>query len=318
MKTKPFFSIIIPLYNKEKFILNTLESVFNQSFSDFEILVVNDCSTDKSLEIIRNLNNSKIKIIEHEINKGLSASRNSGIIDANADYLVFLDADDLLKPNYLEKIKFLIDNFPQAGLFATNYEEVYHKNHAVKPHLGLSEFKKDGIIEDFFLTNLQQPIYCQSSICVRKIVFEKIGLYNEKINYSEDVDFNIRANYNFNLAYSPEKLVQYIMFDDNQITRNSIIGKKTPDFESFEYLTLNNSSIKKYLDVNRYMLANTFKRQGDLVTFKKLKNQIDKNPEISGLNYKQIILLNLPSFVLKIITYTKIFLLKRGIRLTSF
>ena len=318
MITKPFFTVIIPLYNKEKFIENTLKSVFNQTFTDFEILVVNDCSTDKSLEIVKNLDNSKIKIIQHKINKGLSASRNSGIINANADYLVFLDADDLLKPNYFEKIKFLIDNFPQAGLFATNYEEVYHRNYAVKPHLALSEFNKDGIIEDFFLTNLQQPIYCQSSICVRKNVFEKIGLYNEKINYSEDVDFNIRSNYNFKLAYSPEKLVQYIMFDHNQITRNSIIGKKIPDFKSFEHLTLNNSSLKKYLDVNRYMLANTFKRQGDLVTFKKLKNQIDKNPEISGLNYKQIMLLNLPPFVLKIITFTKIFLLKNGIRLTSF
>ena len=81
MKTKPFFSIIIPLYNKEKFILNTLESFFNQTFTDFEILVVNDCSTDKSLKIVKNLDNFKIKIIQHDVNKGLSASRNSGIIN---------------------------------------------------------------------------------------------------------------------------------------------------------------------------------------------------------------------------------------------
>ncbi|MBC7642314.1 MAG: glycosyltransferase [Flavobacterium sp.] len=314
----PFFTVIIPLFNKEKFIEATLKSVLNQSFQDFEILIIDDCSTDNSLEIVKNSEKVKINIIQHAVNQGLSASRNTGINNSKANFLVFLDADDLMKVNYLEKVKSLIDNFPEAGIFATNYEEVYHENHFVNPSLGLSNFEKDGIVEDFFEVSLQQPIYCQSSLCVRKSVFNTIGLYNTKINYSEDVDFNIRANYHFQLAYSPEKLVQYIMFDENQITRNSIIGKQIPDFDSFEYLTENRKSLKKYLDLNRYMLASNFKKQGDLVTFKKLKNGINKDSKISGLNYKQLILLNLPPFILKIITALKLFFLRKGIRLTSF
>ena len=318
MKEKPFFSIIIPLYNKENFIANTLNSVFEQNFQDFEIIIIDDCSTDQSLAIANNIKNEKVTIIKHELNQGLSASRNTGIINAKAEFLVFLDADDLLKINYLDKIKFLINTFPEAGLFATNYEEIYHKKHKVKPYLGLVDFTKDGLIKDFFAVNLKQPIYCQSSICANKIVFETIGMYNTNINYSEDVDFNIRANYNFKLAYSPEKLVQYIMFDSNQITKNSIIGKKIPDFASFEHLAKNNKSLKKYLDVNRYMIASNCKKQGDLATFLKLKNQIDKDPTISGLNNKQILLMKLPSFALKTITYLKLFMLKKGLRFTSF
>ena len=121
----PFFTVIIPLYNKENFVENTIKSIVSQTFYDYEILIINDCSTDKSVEKILPFLNNTIRLIEHSENKGLSATRNTGIKNATSNYITFLDADDLWKPTFLETIHQLIKNFPEAKIFGSNYEEVY-------------------------------------------------------------------------------------------------------------------------------------------------------------------------------------------------
>lgn len=313
-----FFTVIIPLYNKENHIENTLKSVLNQSFTDYEILIIEDCSTDNSKQKAELIISEKIKIIQHEVNKGLSASRNTGIQNASSDYLAFLDADDIWHEKYLEKIFELIQKFPTAHLFATNYTEVYSNDVAVSPSSNLKNFNTDGIVQDFFESNLHQNIYCFSSLCVKKEVFEKIGGFNTMINYGEDVDFNIRANNSFQLAYSNKVLVNVIMFSENKITNSSLKNKTITNFDYYEPLAGSNKSLKKYLDINRYMMASNYKKQNDIINFKKLKSGINKNPKISGLNIKQRILLELPPFALQFISKLKQTLLKKGIRVSSF
>lgn len=313
-----FFTVIIPLYNKENCIENTLKSVLTQTFQDFEIIIIEDCSTDNSKLKVESFGNEKIKIIQHENNKGLSASRNTGILHSNSTYLAFLDADDIWEKKYLEKIHQLTQEFPQAHLFATNYLEVYTNNVRVSPSSNLKNFKNDGIIFDFFESNLHQNIYCPSSLCVMKEVFEKVGYYDSTINYGEDVDFNIRANYSFKLAYSKTALVQNIMFSENKITNSSLKTKTITNFDLYEPLAGTKKSLKKYLDINRYMMASNYKKQNDLNTFKKLKSAIHKDPEISGLNLKQRILLELPPFALQLISKLKLAFLKKGKRFSSF
>lgn len=313
-----FFTVIIPLYNKENHIENTLKSVLNQSFTDYEILIIEDCSTDNSKQKAELIISEKIKIIQHEVNKGLSASRNTGIQNASSDYLAFLDADDIWHEKYLEKIFELTQKFPTAHLFATNYTEVYSNDVAVSPSSNLKNFNTDGIVQDFFESNLHQNIYCFSSLCVKKEVFEKIGGFNTMINYGEDVDFNIRANNSFQLAYSNKVLVNVIMFSENKITNSSLKNKTITNFDYYEPLAGSNKSLKKYLDINRYMMASNYKKQNDIINFKKLKSGINKNPKISGLNIKQRILLELPPFALQFISKLKQTLLKKGIRVSSF
>lgn len=318
MKTNIFLSIVIPLFNKERFVQATINSVLNQTYPNFEIIVVDDCSTDESKTMVEKLASDKIKIVSHHINRGLSASRNTGIKHSQYDFVVFLDADDVLKNNYLDKIVSLITSFPAADLFATNYEHIYSQNFEISKKIETQNYYSDRIIDNFFATNLQQAIYCQSSFCVRKTAFSKIGYYNETINYAEDIDFNIRANLHLKLAYSGEKLVYYVKTDEQRITKKSIVGKTIPDFNSFETLAKNNPQLKKYLDVNRYMLANNFKKEGDLQTFTFLKNQISSNPKISGLTFKQRILLKIPVFVLIILTKLKSKALAKGFENNQF
>ena len=110
----PFLSVIIPLYNKESYIKNTLRSVLEQNFTDFEIIIVNDGSTDNSLEIVSSFKDERIQVI-HQPNSGASSSRNKAIQSAKTQYIAFLDADDFWFPNHLEELVQLIQDFPNCG-----------------------------------------------------------------------------------------------------------------------------------------------------------------------------------------------------------
>lgn len=314
----PVFSVIVPLYNKENFIESTLKSILDQAFTNFEVLVIDDASTDCSLQIVSGIASDKVRIIKHQSNQGLSASRNTGIAAASGHYIAFLDADDRWETNYLETLFSLINQFPKAKLFATKYLEVHSKSVALSPKTRLQNKTENSIVADFFKSSLSQPIYCPSSLCVDKTVFEVIGSYDKQITFGEDVDFNIRANATFQLAYSAIPLVRYTVNSQNQITKSSLKKKIIPDFNSFEILAKKNPSLKQYLDFHRYIFAKMYKMEHDVATYKKLKKGIHKDATISGLNYKQRLLLNAPAAVLRIIPKIKRFLIVRGYRFTTY
>lgn len=112
-------SIVIPLYNKAHTIVNTLNTVFAQTFQDFEVVIVNDGSTDNGVEVIQqHFNDSRIRII-HQKNAGVSAARNRGVDESKGDYIAFLDGDDEWHPDYLSIINDTISKYPQAGMICT-------------------------------------------------------------------------------------------------------------------------------------------------------------------------------------------------------
>ncbi len=310
----PRFSVIIPLYNKENYISKTIESVCAQVFSDFELIIVNDCSTDKSLEIAKQYSDSRITIIEHPKNKGLSASRNTGIANSSGEYLAFLDADDMWKSDFLEKIDFLIKEYDSADLFATNYEVLLKNGKYLSIDFNLTGDRPHGIIANFFESNLTQTTYIPSGLAVNKKVFENIGNYDESITYSEDVDFNIRANANYKMAYHNEPLVIYTMASENQITQSSIKGKKVPDYDYYENLYQGRKDIKKYLDFQRYIKAKLFKLSNDPETYRSLVEKID----FANLTWKQRILVRLPRILLRKVTDFRYFLQRKGIEVNSY
>lgn len=312
----PFFSIIIPLYNKENYIQEALKSILNQRFQDFEIIIVNDCSTDKSLEKAQEINSEKIRFIHHEKNKGLSAARNTGIRTAKAQFVVFLDADDVWKPSFLEKIKVLIDTFPDVSLFATGYFEIYPDKLLMKPSVKSSDLKEDAfhLITDFFERNMGQGLYIHSSLCLNKEIYEKIGFYDENIDFSEDIDFNIRANHYSDLAFYNSEEVGYTIFSENQITTSGIKGKKIPDLNKYADLEKDNPVLKKYIDFERYVLAKHCKLADNKAEFRRLVQSID----FKNLTFSQRILIRMPKIILQGIKKVKVFLLLKGWRITSY
>lgn len=110
-------SVVIPLYNKEHTITRTLGTVLNQTYKDFEVVIINDGSTDNGVSVIQNFStDSRIKII-NQSNQGVSVARNEGVRNATYEYVAFLDGDDEWLPNYLSKMYEAIQKFPNAGLF---------------------------------------------------------------------------------------------------------------------------------------------------------------------------------------------------------
>ena len=115
-------SVVIPLYNKQNCIRETLRSVLNQSYTDFEVLVVDDASTDGSLEVVREFSDKRLRIIEKP-NSGVSATRNAGIATAANEWIAFLDADDIWTSFHLETLVKLHEKFPQAEVLCRQLQQ---------------------------------------------------------------------------------------------------------------------------------------------------------------------------------------------------
>ncbi len=312
----PKFSVIIPLYNKENYVKATVESVLAQDYTDFELLVVNDCSTDNSAKILEQFDDNRIKLLHHQKNQGLSASRNTGIKQAVGEIITFLDADDLWKTNFLSAIDRLSRKFPNCAILGTDYEEqIGDKTTFPQKNLeGIYQENKMLEIPDFFKASLFNPIYCYSSVAFNKEVFQKIGLFNTAIDFGEDVDFNIRANTQLSLAYYCKSCAIYNIGVPQQMTNSGIKNKRLIDFKKFDALAENTISLKKYINAKRYYYASQYKNQRDKALFKKFMREID----FSQLSLKQTMLLKSPFWLYRFFKRTKMFLLKKGIKVTPY
>jgi glycosyltransferase involved in cell wall biosynthesis len=312
----PKFSVIIPLFNKAEYVRATLNSVLSQLFTDFELLIVNDCSTDKSLEVVKQFEDKRIKILHHKKNSGLSASRNTGIKNASGEIITFIDADDLWKPDFLSSINQLSIKFPDCDIFGTDYEEKIG-NKTAFPQKNLDAIYRENKmlkIPDFFEASLFNPIYCYTCVAFSINVFEKIGLFNTEIDYGEDVDFNIRVNTQFSLAYFCKSCAIYNLGVPNQITGSGIKNKRLLDFKKFDQLALGKPSLKKYLNMKRYYYASQYKNLKDEKMFSKFMAEID----FSQLSVKQTLLLKSPFWLYRIFKRSKAFLLEKGVKVTPY
>lgn len=312
----PFFSVIIPLYNKENYIKDTLNSVLNQTFKDFELIVINDGSTDNSLKKAKDvLSDFENHIIINQGNKGLSVARNKGISAAKGKIIALLDADDIWNREFLSEIYKLYNTFPEASLYGTDYLEKYSTTNVLEPKKNLNKNLKGKsfIVEDFFKANLFQLIVSQSNFAFKTEVFKTIK-FNETIDFGEDVEFYIKSNLKYKFAYTYKTLATIHLNIPNQMTSNNYEGKRLPDFDAFEEEAVINSSLKKFLDYNRYFFLINSRVFNDKKTF----NLMVKNLNYSNLTLKQKFLLKSPLFIIKFLKFIKKVFLKYNIRLTSF
>ncbi len=307
-------SVIIPLYNKVHYIERTLESVFAQSFDNYEIVVVNDASTDGSSNLVERIKNDKVTIVNHEENKGLSAARNTGIKHARGDIIALLDADDVWLTNHLEQLFFLVKEYPNASLFGSGWAEQFENGNVLPPKKSLNEKGLHFIVEDFFVANYFQPLVCPSAFAFRKGVIGHIGGFNEAITLGEDVDFYIRSNLEYTFAFYNEVSCLYTYSSENQITAAPIKDKVITDFDSYEAFVKKKPTLKKYLDRKRYFLSIQYKIQGHKERYRSLHKNIDPK----NLSFKQHLLHRSPLGVLLFLKRIKMFLLGKKVRVTTF
>lgn len=196
-------SVVVPLYNKEKQIAHTLQSVFNQTFQDFEIVIVDDGSTDGSVAEVAKYSDSRIRLIR-QTNAGVSAARNRGIEEARYDLIAFLDADDEWKPEYLATQYYLSQKYPDCNVFACNYEFRDTEGKVTPTIIRKLPFtSNDGILTNYFeVASCSHPPICSISIMVKKQAIQKIGGFPVGIKSGEDLLTWARLAVRGKIAYS--------------------------------------------------------------------------------------------------------------------
>lgn len=185
------FSVVIPLYNKQISIPSTIESVLKQRFTDFELIIVNDGSTDNSLSVVKTFTDPRIRIIDKP-NGGVSSARNAGIKAANSEWIAFLDGDDLWADYFLESITKAITKHPEASVFSTNC--------AITPNeFDAARTQSDDIylITDYFKEALHGGVINSSCGVVKKSCFNQVGYFNEQLSNGEDADMWVRLSRKF-------------------------------------------------------------------------------------------------------------------------
>lgn len=206
MKIK--FSVIIPLFNKEDSIKSTINSVLNQSYQNFEIIIVNDGSTDSSLKIVENFKNNKIKVFNN-INHGVSYTRNYAIKKSSGNYIAFLDADDFWHNDYLEKMKQLIEKYSNCMIFCSRYEVCLPQKKHYSGKIGIN---KDGILDSYWrtLSFKYEFVWTSATVINREVFKDDKNFFNIKERIGEDLDLICRLYLNNNtIAYTQEVLVKY-------------------------------------------------------------------------------------------------------------
>ncbi len=183
------FSVIIPLYNKEAFIARTLQSVLDQTFQEFEIIIVNDGSTDGSVKEVERFNDERIRLVE-QTNAGVSAARNRGIEEAKYDLIAFLDADDEWLPNHLDELSHLKMKFLTCKIFAVNYKIVdFNGKERFPIKTDLFDFNEtQGIIQNYFEIAIKTaPPLWTSAVAVDKKSLQDVGGFPVGIRLGEDL-----------------------------------------------------------------------------------------------------------------------------------
>jgi len=217
-------SVVIPLFNKENTILRAISSVLNQTFQNFEIVVVNDGSTDNSVIKVEGVNDSRIKLI-HQSNQGVSVARNTGILNAQFDWIAFLDADDEWLPEFLSKIETLHENHSDCSILATCYNFYRGDLFYSKPQINNIKFGFNGVITNYFELAIESdPLFNCSCVCVLKEALIKVNGFPSNVKVGEDFLTWTKLIIRYKLAYSFNFLVNiYEIFEGNKksIERNN-------------------------------------------------------------------------------------------------
>ncbi len=201
-------SVIIPLFNKENCIQRALQSVLAQTYPHFEIIVVDDGSTDQSYERAFEIKDTRIRIIQQS-NQGVSSARNRGIREARYKWVAFLDADDEWLPNFLENVTSLINDFPTARVYATAYLVGTGKVMTMVSTSTQFDMGWTGILTDFFAASLISLPFCASSIAVQRDSLVEVSMFPEGVNLTEDSETWVRLALRYSIAYKYLPLVVY-------------------------------------------------------------------------------------------------------------
>lgn len=233
-------SVVIPLYNKELSVAGTLRSVLAQTYTDFEVIVVDDGSTDGSASVVESFADNRIRLIR-KTNGGVSSARNRGIQEARGSHIAFLDGDDCWEPNYLEELVKLIDDFPDAAIYGLGHcaMERDEMHNTAKKNLP-DGFR--GVLEDVWTT--RPYYYWTGSSSSSSSRLRKLGGFDERMTYGEDLDMWWRLILDGKAVYYNKILAYYVQDAENRAMNKRIPLEKHIPYYIDKYAKARNENPK--------------------------------------------------------------------------
>jgi glycosyltransferase involved in cell wall biosynthesis len=272
------FSIVIPIYNKAAAVTDTLQSVLAQTVADFEVIIIDDGSTDGSAEVVEAFCHrqagSRIRLIR-QANAGVSATRNRGIELAESENLIFLDADDLWEPTFLAHIQALRAQFPQAGAYATAFVEQVNDeqgNSSLTPHRIYGLKDQPVLVDNYFdvASRGQLPLMPSSACIPRRILAEVGGFPTDQIQ-GEDQDLWARIGLRYPIALHPAPDVRYVISAENRVSTRVIPATELAYSRNLQNLLdhsqippAKQAAVKRYIAGHLVHLAQLNIRNGNL------------------------------------------------------
>jgi glycosyltransferase involved in cell wall biosynthesis len=273
----PRVSVVIPSYNRAGCIEKAIDSVLEQTVDDIEIILVDDGSTDNTRELVQNKYGDQVRYVYQE-NQGMAGARNTGIKNAQGDYIAFLDSDDYWRPGKLERQLSLAEEHPEYGLLASRCDKIQRSGHINKPNRPLSYQSRRGksgwVLNDLFQANFIRT----STVIIRRDCFNRIGLFDEKLIRGEDIDFWLRMASVYPIGFINESLTVYLDNPDG-VSTDSLLARlyRTIVFEK-DYLKkripkslYNRRMAMNYNKIGRHYLQRGDREKG-LAYLKKARN----------------------------------------------
>lgn len=299
------FSVIIPLYNKAPYVVKAIQSVLCQAFTDYELIIVDDGSKDNSAEIAAQAieGHSNCRLIRQE-NAGVSMARNNGVAASRGEYVCFLDADDWWDERFLEEMAQLIEAFPEAGIYGTNYIIVNETKRKTRvAQIGVEEGFEKGYINycKAYAKTMYMPLWT-GAVCIPRRIFEEMGGFPKGIKLGEDFILWIHIALKYKVAFLNKPLAYYNQ--DVDVANRGIGRLYKPEehmlwnLADMEPLEKSNADYKQLVDNLRiyglfpYYLSKEYhenaKRELDKVDWNKQSKKIKKQykPSLVWLRMK--------------------------------
>ena len=214
-------SVIIPTFNRENLIKDAINSVLEQTYQNFEILIIDDGSTDDTSDVVKSIGDTRIKYIYQE-NAGVSRARNNGIENAQGEYIAFLDSDDFWHPEKLEKQATVLDQNSDADIVTNSSQYQTFQNDLICIKNNLAKNQKEVIS---MMLLCQDMVYTGTPVlCVRKRIFEKSGVFDEEMRFCEDWDLFFRMAL-VGKVYNIPEILTYVRSHKDNVTKTSSVNK---------------------------------------------------------------------------------------------
>jgi glycosyltransferase involved in cell wall biosynthesis len=213
-------SVLMPVYNGEKYIREAIDSILGQTFKDFEFLIIDDGSTDKTREILENYDDSRIKLINNKKNIGLTKSLNKGLKLARGEYIARQDSDDVSMPKRLEKEVSFLNHNKNTALVGTYYYMINERDKILKI------IKPPTKSEEIKIGLLKGNQFGHGSVMFRVECIKEVGYYREELGSVEDYDLWLRVSDRYNIANIPEPLYKWrLNIKSVSVAKKSLMDK---------------------------------------------------------------------------------------------